>query len=57
MRIYFILSLLLFSSSLYSQTNNKMLQRLDSIIELRKKYTDEKVTNIDKIKYFPNIIL
>ena len=51
MRIYFILSLLLFSSTLYSQTNNKMLQRLDSIIELRKKYTDEKVTNIDKIKY------
>lgn len=51
MRIFFILLLFIFSSELYSQTNIKILEKLDSIIELRKKYANEKIANIDKIKF------
>ncbi len=51
MRILLILSVFVFSCRLYSQTNNKMLEKLDSIIELRDQYTNEKVKNINKIKY------
>lgn len=51
MRIFFILILFISSSAIYSNINIKILEKLDSIIELRKKYTHNKITNIDEIKY------